>query len=489
MTSFDAIKDYLKNVIDYRSDADLFVDHQLQSTVEAASANWELFVGSVSPATTFVAPSGDTTGVTDTANIKAAIAAIGPTDSSLPAPIIALYGHYYINETITLGGENLTCPRLVGPAWVQATASMYYMFRLIGKGNDRVPMVDRVSLYGKGLARGYWFDQNPYSFLLKDVLIFNTTGVGVDAPECWASHIDNVRFYFCRGHALRWFGINSGSLNRYTVVECYGANHADGGASTTALWQYEMDNGRAATMSYYGSNYVEYWPPTDEEIVPLRQAGGYLQTAEDQRGLIVIRGTRGDVTHGVVEANHSCEYPLFYFTSPNTDGFEGLYLEDNQCRNALLKVYGGTNNEAPVFSRIQHVTDETEPIAAFDLSDDTDGLVLRDSSIKDISTSLFRGLDGTHANVTVENVYTDAPEIFTVLGSAEVTARPKNVETGRAPGDWRTRQLNGELLIERYEESDGGTGTGTSLDWIIKAKVTAAGNLQLTGVVQENQSL
>lgn len=291
----------------------------------------------------YVLASGDTTGRTDAVNLQMAIDAMDG-DTTRERGVLVLSGNYHIDTPLTTGSPTFAHRRScvlsgAGIATIQyvgSTTSKYLWSAFSGAGMG-APKINNVVLDCGWKCRGVLLSQVTYSPLLDHVYIAHPREVGLDLVNCWGSAMEHVRVFAPRGVGIRTITMESHHWSHVSVSNGNVSLHANGGTNTAALQQYEFEHGRAAARSKYGGDYRESWPdPADQSVKDYQ--GNPVQTKEDDRGLIVVKGSCGASTwNGLLTENNYCgDYPLVafvpYLYPPGGLVVEGWYMEENTTR-------------------------------------------------------------------------------------------------------------------------------------------------------------
>ena len=292
---------------------------------------------------TYVPASGDTTGRTDAAAIQMALDAMDG-DTALERGVLVLSGNYHVDTPLTTGSPQFSHQRgcvLSGAGtasikYVGPTTSKYLWSAFAGAGMG-APKASNVVLNCDWRCRGVLLSQVTYSPLLDHVYIAQPREVGLDLVNCWGSAMEHVRVFAPRGVGIRTITMESHHWRHVSVSNGNTVIHANGGPNTADLQQYEFEFGRQAAQTKYGANYRDYWPDPNDQSVKDYQ-GTPVQTKENERGLIVVKGPCSASTwHGLLTENNYCgDYPLVafvpYLYPPSGLVVDGWYMEENATR-------------------------------------------------------------------------------------------------------------------------------------------------------------
>lgn len=524
MGTFDSVKTHIQKIIEYRSNSDLYLDHLSSQDVVAASANWLSLVEAVEtlyagldilPNERFVPPSGDITGVTDTENIQGAIDELQAEYAAgywNPQRRIILSGTYYINQTITSGSNTGYVVCIAGrPSayirWTGIEDTHDYAFDFRGYYNrGRVVVMQDILFEGFYKCRGALFTGLPHHILTSRCSFNELWEVGIDAISSWSAVIEDTTVSNIVGIGLRTIDFNRGTIRRFQL-RGYGCYHSDGilSAASTALWKYEVDNGKTAAESYYGDDYIQKWPAVDDSTVFELDGTTPVRTPETDRAGVVMHGSAVTIESCTFENSKYCEYPNLFLYGEDSAGVlteKGLnrvneiWMENAVNRLSKIVVLGSQYGGAfsPGMTSISRVfatdtsQDPSSCRAFVELRGVTRNVSVSDCYLTKVGEAIIYAANGTHTDPSVTGVWSytsgvDRSNWIKAAPGATLVYKPTmcfgGIETladgwvylgdPTAPGTMRIGMEGSSLVVQRYEESDGGTGTGTSLDWVTKA--------------------
>lgn len=296
--------------------------------------------------TAIVAPSGDTTGATDTAAIQAAINGLARAGTTFTEGAVLLSGHYYVNAPLVVGGGAATTTvasvSLLG--WGHALieykgdTTSDYVLRYFGESQICSDAIRNITIDCNMKARGLLFCGRNYIPSVSNLYVQDSREVGIDAIDCWAMSFNNIHVHTSRGFCMRLYQANAVSLNlvRLQGTACYSI--AD--PTNNAISYYAMDNaGLAAAATEYGADYGSAWPATDDTYC-VKSDGNPYQTADSQRcGLLVEDSHAVTMTNMTWEGMRYIDYPIAWLKM-RTSRMNQLYLEGNQVLHEKIILRG-----------------------------------------------------------------------------------------------------------------------------------------------------
>lgn len=382
-----------------------------------------------------VAPSGDTTGSTDTAAIQAAIDALETsTATTAPGIVVLSGGRYYINDTITINSlaTRSTHKRVsidglgLSSIYVASGMSGTYSIEVYGTV-QRYPAIYGLNIVANYYSRGVLFYYQPYCELMANSYIQSTKEIAIDCIDCYGSQMRNVYVNLARGVCLRTHRFNSASL-----VDCkfhgYGCR-ASTASQNAALWAYDCTEGRTAAIDRYDgtgeySTYTEDWPADDETILS-DVSGTTVQVTEARRAQVILDGNQIFVRNINLENSAYCSYPGIYVEGSNVS-VHGIRMENTYNGYSMFVVEGETSQGRSVsFEQIlfrdsdllgsgnkQHV------VVAKSRSI---GLRVADAQLRGFGGNVIYAEDGAHTQASVERIWAEADVIAEEnwLGAAE----------------------------------------------------------------------
>lgn len=317
-----------------------------------------------------VIASGDWSGESDTAALRAAEEKLTKPASQRNTGIIMLDGQFMVNEPLTFGTE-ASCPIALHSAshsqisWVgPATDAPMLTFCASRQAHSRACMLQNVLVNcqrKKDRCSGVVFRDLPHHLLMQNSEVLWWRGVGVDAVNCWCSGLRDSTILAGNGVALRATDFNEGYLQGLTVQ---------------------------------GTD--DYWP---------------ADLPADQRAGIVLFG-RGILAQSIeLEGSRYGDYPLIYASTCRSE-FDGLWLESTV--NTRAKIVLHSDGKPP--GVCEHVTisrvDGTaggKPgscRAFLELRGVSRDITVRDSYLTQLGESVVFASDGQHSGTRIERVET-----------------------------------------------------------------------------------
>lgn len=305
----------------------------------------------------FVPPSGDTSGVTDTAAIQAAIDALQASVTTYSIGRVWLSGYYYLNDTLTLGavntntkvllwGDGLAVLKRVGDA---GTAGYYpYCIKVYGGYSGTRTPLRNLRLFCEEKCRGIlWAGASLAG--MDDVQVYGSKESGIDLIGCWSLNLRNVSISNFKGYGIRGYQNSGCHFDSVTCVNGFGlvsSNHST--ISDANLVDYAMQNGGIAGVAGWSETNqgvlgTVVWPASDDTVCE-GFTGTAFNLADDYRSVWYFVGDGTTWTNLCFEECHYVDYPLLYINGSSRNLVTSARLEAN--KNMLEKVHitSGSHN-------------------------------------------------------------------------------------------------------------------------------------------------
>ncbi|NLX55089.1 MAG: hypothetical protein GXY58_08245 [Planctomycetaceae bacterium] len=326
-----------------------------------------------------ITPSGDTTGVTDTANIQNALNSLTAPQLSVsayhagPIGVVRLQGHYYVNAPLVSGIPEQ--PRAYGPSIISLGAALIeavgnnwlatdYVLACYGntvgdRGGFSRAVVSGIKIKASHKCRGLLLARQFHFSGIEKVQIEQTRQSALDMPTCWKSFARDIHILNCRGFALRLGTCDNIRLENVRIGYARGIWHANNdsdpyplgsdAADSRNMTLYEVKYGVGAARAHYSTNYKEDWPDAADTTHPFYNEAtgdvGYLQTPERERCCIWVGSPHVRASGLMLENCYYGDRPLIFI--PKADNlnhlFEDMYTE--VCYNTDCKVYAELSAE------------------------------------------------------------------------------------------------------------------------------------------------
>ena len=429
----------------------------------------------------YIRPTGDTSGVADTANLQAALAVSG-------IKAVVLDGRYYTTSRL-----NVTACSLIGATrsviqYVGSSTSDYAI-KVTG-GSDDTGFMQNIAVTCGNLCRGILFHTIENRTIADNVRVEAAKEVGCDIVDCWGSNYNTLRVGNTRGISLRMHRCNSFLALNTLLASCY-CFRSSVASENTALFEYACDNGIVAAAALYNGTggygtYTEDWPSaTDTSVVDSRGGSNYVRTPAADRAPMVCSATGQDqdlVTFDnlLIEPAYTADYPTIS-GSGNTLSLRNVRWESGYHRGPLIQLRSGNGLEATHFtldnarlistknpSEIVHVYGDAKFISINQLlasSYVTNHIVVLDGgAVNTVSITNTR----VPAEITEPNVVA-LDNGATLIGSNRVYGDVNMTATGAiylgdpsTDGTWKIVRDGNNLLFQRRESGSYATKTTTT---------------------------
>lgn len=287
-----------------------------------------------------VRPSGDKTGKTDAAAIQSAITSMMAVEGGVGL-VQLVPGMYYLDTPLvigsltdnqvpgcSLGGQGVAYISYVGPLTDR------YAISVCGANTMfPAPRVSSIYLSCNQKSRGILMLRQTYRGVLENVGIVGSRGVGLDWVSSWTATARNIRLYFCQGIALRVWRSQNCVFDSLAITKCTG----------------------------------DEWPAADDSTIQ-DDTGAFVQTADKERGLIVINTQHTTFRSMLMEANDAGDLPLIYagLSCVGITFNENVYMEGNNCPRQAVLVSGWSSPIAATgHIAFENVLNENKPGECF----------------------------------------------------------------------------------------------------------------------------
>lgn len=464
MTTYDDAIDYLTNVIEFGTNEYNYISQTSIARRQSVSDVVRELFGVVENLRTLkvVLPSGDTTGATDYANIQDAINQESAR-SGRQSTVFAVPGIYYFDTGFVIGdradknqpGCSLHC---IGPHadfnYTGGVSSRYAFEFCSAYDKSPTPRLKNIYLNGNGSIRGLLMLYQTYFTGVESVQIYNCREVGCDWVSSYKTRCKDLHVWYTDGIPMR-------------------------------VWRSQ---GTVFDSLRLASSRPQEFPDVEDESI-VDDAGAFVRTTEAQRAVLHHNSREIVYRSMMYESNDFIDLPLAYISyySRGVRFTEQLYLENNDVRNEKILISGasvpasGTKQfkfenilmaddaGSECFLRLKGYTSDI--IVEHMHGDNINHVVVADGGVhRQISlVGIGNSIEPENAIAAVNGGrFTNIEQPYSE-GMSLVSATGLSAEIQGIPGSYRITEEWGSLVVQRYEESDGGTGTGTSLDWVTKA--------------------
>jgi hypothetical protein len=368
----------------------------------------------------------EATGVaaTDTAALQEALddLQVPVWETSAVWPVLRLEGDFYLNAPLTCNTPGMKTPCIDGQSatvlrWAGTTNVSTYMLNLGDPGtvqeSGQFPVVTGVLFAGGWKTRVLRVHSMRKRPILRDVFFHTVREIGVDLIDCQECRVDNLYFTNTWGMSIRATNCPTMTYDHIIIDNSLACQHstADPTANNT-LWAYELTNGRAAAMAYYGANYVEYWPSaTDTTVVDA--SGRYVQTPESGRAMWVHSGNHYAMRDVLCQSVRTVSYPLL-LADASQGVIETFYSELNGCSSKICLSQKDKTSKARGYGRsatvrnFQHISDRfvsITPRSAIELRGRTYDVLIDGMTLRQHSHVVYAS-EGVHYGTTVQRLGT-----------------------------------------------------------------------------------
>ncbi len=333
-----------------------------------------------------IEPTGDKSGVRDTQRMKDMLEAIANPQSSIYQSALAMEGHYFFNETIDLGSQfdNTVAPQClygIGSAYVEYVGPRMsnYLFRVFGYGWGGCPRLSNLIIRGNAKCRGVLLASQTYQSVFGNLAIIDTIESGIDAPNCWNTHLHDIRFIGCDGFSLRMNQANNVLLQHLTFSS---AKTGD------TNWPAEDDKACIVQAS----------PEADRK---------YFTSGVPHRSAVFIQGSSVLLQNYNFESCVTGAVPLLLFTGRH-GRFEMGYMEANATQTPIVLRgskaaagsfdYGAFNSVDDVYCNNQQPHDSIVKLQTY-----SNKCEVRNVECRSVSGSVVSHDGGTHNDLTIQD--------------------------------------------------------------------------------------
>lgn len=289
----------------------------------------------------YIPPSGDQSGATDRANIKAAILdlqANAYVGSGVAQYSILLHeGPYYIddgdpmnaNSILALGEEgveygNVISLKSTSQSIIQYTGVTTSRYLIGAHGYPQAPNPRIAGLYLKPVykCRGILFSKQVTMSTLENCVISGAYEVGLDVVSSWTSLVRNIEIDYTRGVALRVWRSQTSVIDHVRI----------------------------------GNSTAQNWPAVDDSSV-LDDNDDPVRTLANQRSFLHNHSTDIVFRSLMFERNNSGSLPLCYMssTSRGCRFTEQMWYEANTADEKVLIEGAGINQSATRHFRFENI--------------------------------------------------------------------------------------------------------------------------------------
>lgn len=302
-----------------------------------------------------IEPTGDKTGQHDTQRMRAMLEAIANPHSSIYQSALAMEGQYYFNETIDLGNPldyhfAPQCLHGIGSALVDYVGPRMsgYLFRVFGYGWGGFPRLSNLIIRGNGKCRGVLLASQQYQSVFGNLSIIDTIESGMDAPNCWNTHLHDIRFVSCDGFSLRMNEANNVLLQHLTFTSAKSGDTNWPAADDKACI---VKAAPEAERAYFAVGVPERCAAYIQGTGVTLQSYNFEACSTGTNPLLLFLGRHGKFTSGYLEAN-TVDTPIVLLGSKNTrpnfdygafNDVDGIYCNNQIAHESIVKMQAFSN--------------------------------------------------------------------------------------------------------------------------------------------------